>query len=398
MTLARRTFRFLIVAVAAALLVFAGWLLWKRMRPPIAAPPSLSVLGALGPGANDDRFARAVDVRSFQFPQDHGPHAPFRTEWWYWTGDLDGPDGRRFGYQFTVFRSSLDPDASPGPRERLGRERDLHGALRARGRLEWEVSRVRANVAGRARPRRCERVSVSRVGPRLVGGGLRRSGSRFPWHLRAENEGVAIDLRLEQGKPVVLHGNRGLSPKGTSPGNASYYYSLTRMPTSGSVLVGGQRWDVRGESWMDREWSTSALEADQVGWDWLALQLDDDRELMLFRLRRKDGSLDPMSGGSLIDRDGTVRRLRAGDFRIEALDTWKSSRSDALYPTSVRVLVPGAPLDLRITPLVPDQELDVSFRYWEGAVRVEGRASDRAITGRGYLELTGYGEITPPAR
>ena len=297
-----------------------------------------------------------------------------------------------------MFRSSLDPDAPEGRASAWAANEIYmaHFALAdgSSGKFHAfeRTSRAALDLAGAsASPFRVWVLDWSAEGS----GG---PGLGFPWHLRAENEGVAIDLRLDQGKPVVLHGDRGLSPKGTSPGNASYYYSLTRMPTSGSVLVGGARWDVRGESWMDRESSTSALEADQVGWDWLALQLDDDRELMLFRLRRKDGSLDPMSAGSLIDRDGAVRRLHAGDFRIEALDTWKSSRSGALYPTSVRVLVPGAPLDLRITPLVADQELDVSFRYWEGAVRVEGRASDRAISGRGYLELTGYGEIAPRAR
>jgi predicted secreted hydrolase len=382
--------RFIAAAVAIALVVLAvGVFRSRRTSPP---PPRMSVLHALGPRADDDRFARAVGPREFRFPEDHGPHPDFRTEWWYWTGNLDGPDGRRFGYQFTVFRSAIDPEPTRGRDTAWATSQvymahfALSDASTGRFYAFERTSRAALELAGAsASPFRVWVLDWSAEG-------TDRPGVPFAPHLRASSDDVTIDLELSEGKPIVLHGDRGLSPKGREPGNASYYYSLTRMPTRGSVAVGGRRSEVRGESWMDREWSTSALEPDQVGWDWLALQLEDGRELMFFRLRRKDGSTDPMSGGTLVDRDGTSRRLRVGDFRLDPSRTWKSARSGAVYPVQMHLRVPAAEIDLRITAIVDDQELDVSFRYWEGAVRAEGRASGDAIRGRGYLELTGYGE------
>ena len=185
----------------------------------------------------------------------------------------------------------------------------------------------------------------------------------------------------------MLQGDRGLSQKGPEKGNASYYYSLTRMPTRGQVTVEGRAYEVTGQSWMDREWSTSALSGDQVGWDWFALQLEDGRDLMLYQLRRKDGSADATSNGTLVGPRGESRHLRLSDFQLQVLDRWESPRSGAVYPAGWRLRIPSENLDLTIEPLLPDQELDVSFRYWEGAVRIEGTSR-----GRGYVEMTGYDE------
>jgi predicted secreted hydrolase len=388
--IARGAARFVVAAIAIAVATIA-WLVAKRSV--VSLPPRMSVIQALGPGGDDGRFARAIAPRAFRFPADHGPHPEFRNEWWYWTGNLEGPSGRRFGYQFTIFRTALT--AEPAPRDSAWAASQVYMAHFAisdgsTGKFHAfeRTSRGALDLAGAAAsPFRVWVLDWSAEGPD-------RTDVAFPARLRAENEGVSIDLVLEQGKPIVLQGDNGWSPKGTAPGNASYYYSLTRMPTNGSIAIGGQRWDVRGESWMDREWSTSALEADQVGWDWLSLQLEDHRELMFFRLRRKDGTTDPMSGGSLVDRDGTSRRLRAGDVELRSSATWTSPRSAAAYPTSLQLLVPAAELDLSITPLIADQEIDLSFRYWEGAVRASGRASGHLTEARGYLELTGYGEGT----
>jgi predicted secreted hydrolase len=212
----------------------------------------------------------------------------------------------------------------------------------------------------------------------------------FPMRLRAAEGGVAIDLLLQEGKPPVLQGERGLSRKGAEPGNASYYYSLTRMPTSGTVRIDEQSFPVTGDSWMDREWSTSSLGRDQVGWDWLALQLSDGWDAMLYRLRRADGSADPASSGTLIAPDGHSRPLALADFRLEGSDQWRSPRSGARYPMRWRVRIPGEELDLDVRPLLADQELDVSFRYWEGAVEIDGTHHGRPVRGRGYVELTGY--------
>jgi predicted secreted hydrolase len=201
---------------------------------------------------------------------------------------------------------------------------------------------------------------------------------------------VGIDLALTSAKPPVLHGEAGLSRKGAEPGNASYYYSLTRMPAAGTITLDGNAIPVRGLAWMDREWSTSQLGAGQVGWDWFALHLDDGRELMLYRLRRRDGAIDPASSGTLVAADGGARTLGPDAVEVTVLDHWTSPRDQARYPARWRVRVPGEALDLVVTPLLADQELILAVRYWEGAVRAEGTAGGRPLGGTGYVELVGY--------
>ncbi len=363
------------------------------------ATPTLSVMQTLGPGPADDRFARAAGPREFCFPRDHGPHPEFRNEWWYWTGNLESSGGHRYGYQLTIFRSALQPEVAVG-RTSAWATRDVymaHFTLTdvATGRFfAYErISRAAVDLAGaRASPFRVWILDWSAEGPILA------DAAATPMRLRAQNERVAIDFELEQGKAPVLQGDHGLSEKGRQPGNASYYYSLTRMPTAGFVAVGDDRVPVRGESWMDREWSTSALDADQVGWDWVGLQLADGRDLMFFRLRRVDGSSHPMSSGALVERDGTSRRLSAEEVTMEPVGSWTSSRSMTTYPALFRMRVAAVGLDLEIIPLVKDQELDLTFRYWEGAARVQGSASGEPLTGRGYLEMTGYGDTPHPTR
>ena len=214
----------------------------------------------------------------------------------------------------------------------------------------------------------------------------------FPVRLRAADGEVAIDLVLEIGKPLVLQGDRGWSAKGPEPGNASYYYSFTRMRARGTVRVGGESLDVSGLAWMDREWSTSALHRDLAGWDWLALQLDDGRDVMVYQLRRRDGAPDPHSAGTLIATDGSTRALAREDATLEVLDRWTSPASRVRYPSRWRLTIPTADLAVEITPRLAAQELIVGTRYWEGAVRVQGTAGGRPVSGRGYVELVGYGE------
>ncbi len=354
---------------------------------------SLSVASALRT-SSDQGYAKALAPREFHFPADHGPHPEFRTEWWYYTGNLATAEGRRFGFQLTFFRSALAP-AAP--------ERASAWATRQAWLAHFTVS----DVAGK-RFHSFERWSRGAVGLAGAQGEPFRVWVKdwaaegapvFPMRLRAA-EGprgeTAIDLVLQEGKPPVLQGERGLSRKGAEPGDASYYYSLTRMPTSGTVRVDGQSFPVTGASWMDREWSTSSLGRDQVGWDWLALQLSDGWDVMLYRLRRADGSADPTSSGTLIAPDGSSRPLHLADFQLEGSGEWRSPRSGARYPARWRVRVPGEEVDLDVRPLLADQELDVSFRYWEGAVSIEGTHHGRPVQGQGYVELTGY--AAPPRR
>jgi predicted secreted hydrolase len=346
----------------------------------------------LGASPDDTAFARATLPREFVFPDDHGPHESFRNEWWYWTGNLEGPAGRRFGYQLTVFRSALAKERTPGRTSAWAANQVYlaHFALTDASSGEFyaseRTSRAALDLAGAAaRPFRVWVLDWSASGPEP-------GDVATPIRLRAAGDDFSIDLSLDQGKPPVLEGDRGLSRKGSTPGNASYYYSLTRMPTRGELTVPGGTFSVRGESWMDREWSTSALESGQVGWDWFALQLSDGRDVMFYRLRRADGSTDEASSGTIVDADGNIRHLAHGEVTIEQTGTWKSPRTGASYPAGFRLKVPGEGLELAVTPLIADQELDLTFRYWEGAVSVH--AANAPISGRGYLELTGYGDFS----
>jgi predicted secreted hydrolase len=187
---------------------------------------------------------------------------------------------------------------------------------------------------------------------------------------------------------------RGYSPKGEGEGNASNYYSLTRMETTGTVTVEGRAVEVAGLSWMDHEFGTSFLEADQLGWDWFSIQLDDGTDLMLFQLRRRDGSRDPNSSGTDVGPDGAATPIGPGAFDLAPGPPWRSPASGAEYPTSWRVTAPGRGLDLTVRAAVDDQELrtdqSTGVTYWEGAVLVEGTRAGRAVRGRGYLEMTGY--------
>jgi predicted secreted hydrolase len=208
--------------------------------------------------------------------------------------------------------------------------------------------------------------------------------------MQAAQDDLALDLRLIDRKGPILQGDRGYSQKGPNPGNASYYYSQTRLETSGAVTVGEVIFEVEGWSWMDHEFSTSALAPDQVGWDWFAFRLEDGSDLMLFQIRKADGEIDPFSSGTLIGPEGETRRLTRDDFTIDVEETWRSPRSGASYPSRWSVSVPSADLVLAIEPYLADQELNLSYAYWEGAVRIEGERAGASITGEGYVELTGY--------
>jgi predicted secreted hydrolase len=215
-----------------------------------------------------------------------------------------------------------------------------------------------------------------------------------PFRLRAGNSTIGVELELTSAKSTVLQGDRGLSRKGREPGNSSYYYSMTRMPTRGVVVLGLHTYAVQGSSWLDREWSTSALEPSQTGWDWFALQLSDGRDLMLYQLRLEDGAIDPLSSGTVVALDGTSKQLRSSHFSIETLDWWISPATRVRYPAAWKILVPTEQIELTVTPRLADQELSLSVMYWEGAVQIHGSSGNRAITGDGYVELTGYGDPT----
>jgi predicted secreted hydrolase len=352
-----------------------------REIAPRAPRPALDVGEALSAAA-DPRFERALEPRELSFPVDHGPHESFQTEWWYFTGNLDAGDGRELAYELTFFRRALAFERPELDSDWAARDAAIAhftvGDARNGGFRSFErFQRKALGLAGwEADPWRVWVRDWSATGD--LGGEVR---------LVAEEDGVAIDLVLRASAPVVLHGDGGLSRKGREPGNASYYASIPRLETRGTVRIGGRVHEVRGESWFDHEWSTSALEPGQAGWDWFALRFDDGSALMLYVLRRDDGSRDATSSGTFLGADGAQLPLGLDDFEIEPLSTWTSPRSGASYPSSWRVRVPSLEIDLEIRPTVPGSELAHTVRYWEGPVRGADARRGRA---RGFVELTGY--------
>lgn len=373
------------VLVLLALAVLATGLIWQH-RP---QPPVRAALQGLPQPADSAGYARVTGPQPLSSPADAGPHPDYQTEWWYYTGNLDTGDGRHFGYQFTLFRRATVP-----PDQRVPRTSD------------WSADQVYlahfaiTDVAGQ-RYQAFER--LSRGGPGLAGA---VSPPYRVWledwqvqqvgddpavtRIQARAGEVALDLTLTDRKGLVLHGEQGYSQKGPDPGNASIYTSLTRLASTGTITVAGERYEVSGLSWKDQEYSTSALAPDQVGWDWFALQLDDGSELKTFHIRRADGSVDPFSAGTFIDVDGAVTPLTRDDFTIDVTARWRSPHSGAAYPAGWVVSAPSLGLRLTVEPWLADQELNVSYTYWEGAVQINGQRGDRAVRGNGYVELTGY--------
>ena len=335
------------------------------------------------------KFARAYEVRDWQFPQDYGPHPDFQTEWWYYTGNLADANGRRFGYQFTIFRRAITPaDTSSDSEWRTGQVYMVHFTVSdIVGETFYHDERFSRGGAG---------LAGATVDPRyrvwLENWQVKALNDQATQtHISANTEGAAIDLTLEQIKPPALQGDQGLSPKSAEPGNASYYYSLSRLVTQGTVTIGDETFTVSGNTWKDHEFSTSALGGDALGWDWFGLIFDDNRELMIGQIRLVGGDSEPAFGGLLVEADGSTRKLDSGDFTISALDTWTSPHTGAVYPAGWDIslaLEDAETLDFRATPLMPDQELHGSgIAYWEGAVELSGD-----VSGYGYAELTGYAD------
>ncbi len=336
----------------------------------------------------DESWRQARPGYRFNFPRDHASHPEFKIEWWYYSGNLVDKNSRRFGFQLTFFRAGVR--AKPENPSRWA-VRDLFVAHMALSDLE----------AGRFRF--AER--LNRSGPGWAGASpetyrvwngqwearLADSGRH---QLRAWDQDFGIELDLDPGRPPVVHGAAGISQKGGQEGNASHYYSLTRMPTRGRIRVDGQQFEVSGLSWMDHEFGTSFLQPEQKGWDWFAIQLDSGLDLMLFQLRRSDGQSDEHSSGTILDVSGKSHSLRSSDFKLDPVTTWRSPHSGASYPVAWRLRIPGQGLDLKVRAAQPDQELRTQrssgVTYWEGAVEVSGTQGNRRVEGRGYLEMTGY--------
>ncbi len=395
-------------SVAERLFRFPGSVL-PGHRLPIATPfrrPSilytviglgccLAALAAAEVWGGEGAFRAITGPCHLSFPEDHGPHLGYQTEWWYYTGNLAAADGRRFGFQFTVFRRQLTPDTEKG---------GTTGGVRSK----WRTNQVYIGHA-----------AVSDIGERihytadtmargidLLAGAIQQDGiTRIrlrDWEAQIDSRGhrlqaVGADfsyrLNLVPEKPLVLHGDEGYSRKGSTPERASCYYSFTRLAVSGHIVLRGESIPVRGLGWMDQEFSSAYLEPGLVGWDWFSLQLSDGTDVMVFLLRREEGGLSTASSGTFVDGDGNAMGLSREDFTVTPGTRWESPRSEAVYPIGWTLVLHPLDLHLELTAAFPDQEMETDettgVTYWEGSVSVTGTRKGAPVDGNGYLEMTG---------
>ena len=324
-------------------------------------------------GETRDDFAQVNKVRSFHFPQDHGPHEEFRNEWWYLTSILRTPEGRLFGTQFTIFRQALTPSNKRENPWQTGQIYLAHFAvsdIQSKEHHSFErMARGHKRIAGAiAQPFRLY----------MDDWVLKSVGEQFdPLVLQMREQGFEVNLELSLTKPIVLHGNQGLSRKG--PENATYYYSIPRLASVGTISTPEGEFSVKGNSWLDREWMSALLSDDHLGWVWFSLQLEDGRDVVLFRLRSKTPEKQEHGVGLMIAADGSTYQLDESDWSAEPSRYWQE------WPIEWNITLENR--NYSVQPTFDDQLMQTNIRYWEGVVLVmEG---DETI-GEGYLELTGY--------
>ena len=353
------------------------------IRPALAEEPS--------------NYLTITDPCNLEFPKDHGAHPGYRTEWWYYTGNLRSEAGDLYGFQLTFFRSQISPpsaaDAWPNPPSawRTQQIYSAHAAvsdIAGKRHLQAElISREALTMAG-VLHRPPETVVYLKNWSARIGSDTQM--------LNVDTAEFSYDLTLKPLKPPVLHGRAGYSLKGSSPQRASCYYSYTRHAVDGRLTIGGKTFAVSGQGWMDHEFSTAFLEPGIKGWDWFSLQLSDRTEIMVFLLRTDDGGISTVSGGTFVDPAGKTRAIGKDDFAVTILDTWKSPHSKAVYPSRWHLRVFPDALDLTIFPNLANQEMQTSestgVTYWEGSVSIRGTRGANPINGQGYVELTGYAE------
>lgn len=326
-------------------------------------------------------YRQALPGYRYEFPRDHFGHPEFRTEWWYYTGNMRATDGHRYGFELVFFRQGQRRGPSDNPS--VWRVDDLYLAHLAltdidgkRFEYHERLNRSGPGIAG-----------VSSEQKRIWNGNWQSQwdADSNAQTLSAVAEDIRFTLRLTPNKPPVINGENGVSQKAEGLGKASYYVSFPLLAVTGTL----NGVEVKGTAWMDHEWFTHQLDPNQAGWDWFSVQLDDQTELMLFQLRHLDGTIDPYSAGTYIDRVGRPTHLRRNDFQLQPLEFWTSPKTHTRYPIRWRLSIPSLNIALQCTAAIPDQELvsedSTSPSYWEGAVTYTGSAS-----GMGYMELTGY--------
>lgn len=360
------------------------------MRSSLAALLICALLSAAAPAQQQSpsAYRDASPGYRYSFPRDHFNHPDFQTEWWYYTGNVKSADGRAFGFQVTFFRQAVQRGASHDSPWVIDDLYLAHAALSdlSGGKFypSERLNRAGPGIAG-----------VDQQSARIWNGNWQTVWTGDRQSLDAITDEWSLHLTLDSRKPPVIHGEQGISRKGAAPGEASHYISLTRLAAHGTMELAGQTYAVEGTAWMDHEFFTNQLAPEQIGWDWLSLQLDDQTELMLFRLRRQDGSIDPSSAATYVDRNGRSRHLSSREFSLTPLGPrWTSAATGASYPIGWQVSVPSLNLSFEISTSLPQQEMTASSRfspnYWEGAIEVAGTRGGAVVSGVGYLEMTGY--------
>ncbi|HZC65434.1 MAG TPA: lipocalin-like domain-containing protein [Candidatus Dormibacteraeota bacterium] len=333
-------------------------------------------------------FETATPGYHYVFPRDHFNHQNYQTEWWYYTGNVVDADGKHFGFELTFFRQAANREKE---KTKIWDIQDLYLAHLALSDIDGgkfyhaeRLNRQGPEVAGA-----CE------AEQKVWNGNWQVRWNGADQQLQAVDKDFTLDLNLHPEKPPVIQGENGISQKSAGDGHASHYISLTRLNTTGKIRLQGQTFQVSGLTWMDHEFFTTQLDTSQQGWDWLAIQLNDGTELMLYHFRHKDGSQDPFSSGTYIDNSGKTTHLRANDFTLQPSgDEWKSPETGATYPISWKIQVPQLAISLEAKTRLPSQELatrsNLAPSYWEGAIILNGTRGTHALDGLGYLELTGY--------
>jgi predicted secreted hydrolase len=342
------------------------------------------------------QYRTALPGYRYEFPRDHFSHPDFQTEWWYYTGHLKSSEGKKFGFELTFFRQAASRDPS---KTAVWDVQDFYLAHLALSDLDdgkfYHAERTNRSGPGLA--------GASERNGRIWNGNWQILWDGGEQKLQAIDERFQLYLTLHSVKPPIVHGEDGVSQKAEGLGHASHYVSLTRLTTRGSIELGGKTFDVSGASWMDHEFFTHQLAPNQTGWDWLSLQLADNTELMLFHIRRKDGSIDPYSAGTYVDAQGKTIHLRASDFVLQPLgERWKSPVTGADYPVSWKIAIPKLGIELETKTSLEPQELTgrtkLAPNYWEGAIVLTGNRNAQTIGGVGYLEMTGYDRPVQLAR
>ncbi|HEX78903.1 MAG TPA: carotenoid 1,2-hydratase, partial [Dehalococcoidia bacterium] len=310
----------------------------------------IDIIAALST-SDTEGYLIANEPIEFVFPDDHGAHYGFRNEWWYFTGNLYDENGRRFGYQLTFFRIAISPNDS---------ERESNWATNQIYMAHFTISDIENKEFYCFE--KFNRGAIGLAGFSKEGFGLNVENwyitgigdGEFPWQLYAEKDDIALSIEVNPLKGIVLQGDNGLSRKSLEEGNASYYYSITRLETEGYIDMNGVKFYVSGNSWLDREWSTSALSSEQAGWDWFSIQLDDGRDIVYFQLRYNDGSPYPYNEGLIVDGTGNITRLGTGDMPLEVIETWQSPPG-SIYPIEWRAQITPLGETIIIKAVFPEQ-------------------------------------------